>query len=76
MTSLSSCGVNLEQVGSWMVYGKRLEGDTVFVTLCSRSQPLSDMRRGLLLMNGEQNASRKYLKLHVPCVEKKGLDGC
>ncbi len=71
MTSLSSCGVDLEQVGSWMVYGKRLEGDTVFVTLCSRSQPLRDMRRGFLLMNDEKRASRTYLKLHVPCVEKR-----
>lgn len=71
MTSLSSCGVDLEQVGSWMVYGKRLEGDTVFVTLCSRSQPLRDMRRGILLLNGEKSASKKYLQLHVPCVEKR-----
>lgn len=71
MTSLSSCGVDLEEVGSWMVYGKRLGGDTVFVTLCSRSQPLRDMRRRFLLMNGEKSASRKDLKLHVPCVEKR-----
>jgi hypothetical protein len=71
MTSLGSCGVDLEEAGSWIVYGKRLEGDTVFVTLCSRSQPLRDMRRGLLPVSGGQNATRKALNLNVPCVEKR-----
>jgi hypothetical protein len=71
MTSLSSCGLDLEEVGSWMVYGKRLKGDTVFVNLCSRSQPMRDMRRGFLFMNGKNNASSNYLDLHVPWVEKR-----
>ncbi len=71
MTSLGSCGVDLEDVGSWMVYGTRLQGDTVFVTLCSRSQPLREMRRLSLLMNGRESVSKKDVKLHVPCVEKR-----